>query len=217
MTELTGIWKREEPNRHYCPYCRTVLNTYKLIVEIVYEKPIPPPTGAKDLGLKEKKSESYGSFFGACSKCRAKYRIAEEYDGERGGIYYNYHSVKSFPKKKAQRDYLIQLRNISPAYPMLKDEIRVEYPDPEHKLVQNEGCFIATAVYGSSEASEVRILRKFRDEFLLKFLLGELFVRCYYRISPYLAERLEGRTEIRAFIKKTVLDPIVSFISKDQF
>ena len=44
-------------------------------------------------------------------------------------------------------------------------------------------CFIATELYGS-DSIEVAILRRLRDQVLLKHRLGARFVTTYYRIAP---------------------------------
>ena len=49
---------------------------------------------------------------------------------------------------------------------------------------QQSGCYVATSVYGSYDCPEVWVLRRYRDQVLLKNVLGRLFVRVYYRISP---------------------------------
>lgn len=49
---------------------------------------------------------------------------------------------------------------------------------------QKGGCYIATAVYGSYDCPEVWTLRRFRDQFLQCHILGRLFVRTYYAVSP---------------------------------
>jgi hypothetical protein len=48
------------------------------------------------------------------------------------------------------------------------------------------GCFVATAVYGSYDAPEVRVLRRWRDSSLRSALPGQIFVRVYYTCSPHL-------------------------------
>ena len=48
----------------------------------------------------------------------------------------------------------------------------------------SSNCYIATMVYGSSEARNVLILRKFRDEYLMPYGLGRFFIKTYYRYSP---------------------------------
>lgn len=46
------------------------------------------------------------------------------------------------------------------------------------------GCYIATAVYGSYDCSEVWVLRRFRDNQLAKTWYGRAFIYAYYVISP---------------------------------
>ncbi|GEM_PF-2027239 len=70
------------------------------------------------------------------------------------------------------------------------------------------GCFIATACFGSPMASQVQILRKFRDQFLMPHWLGKRFVSFYYRHSPAAA----GFLRAHPFFRKTVrmmLVPVV--------
>jgi hypothetical protein len=63
-------------------------------------------------------------------------------------------------------------------------------------------CFIATAAYGSYLEPEVKVLRAFRDEYLLTNAPGRAFVAWYYRTSPPFAAALRssdtGRTLVRA-------------------
>lgn len=49
-------------------------------------------------------------------------------------------------------------------------------------------CFIATAVYGDPSCYQVRMLRKYRDETLLRNVLGRAFVKIYYKVSPAIAD-----------------------------
>jgi hypothetical protein len=60
-----------------------------------------------------------------------------------------------------------------------------------------EGCFIATAAYGSPTAPEVRAFRRFRDAWLLTNPAGRAFVSAYYRVSPPLAAFIGKRPAMR--------------------
>lgn len=54
-------------------------------------------------------------------------------------------------------------------------------------------CFVATAAFGSEDAQEVLVFRRFRDQVLSRSRAGRTFIRTYYRIGPLLANQLEGR------------------------
>ncbi len=78
---------------------------------------------------------------------------------------------------------------------------------------QKEGCYIATAVYGSYDAPEVLILRKFRDNVLKKSRGGRMFIKIYYTLSPGLAEKLKDYTFINNKVR-AILDRMVILIKK---
>ena len=63
----------------------------------------------------------------------------------------------------------------------------------EGKETKN-GCYIATAVYGSYDCPEVWTLRRFRDNTLAPTWYGRLFIRSYYALSPKLVRGF-GQTE----------------------
>lgn len=50
------------------------------------------------------------------------------------------------------------------------------------------GCYIATAVYGSYDCPEVWVLRRYRDYSLKNSVVGRLFIRIYYAVSPTLVK-----------------------------
>ena len=60
-------------------------------------------------------------------------------------------------------------------------------------LLSSAGCYIATMAYGSYDAPEVLVLRRFRDEKLNKTFMGRVFIANYYAFSPLLVK----------FVKKT--------------
>jgi len=72
------------------------------------------------------------------------------------------------------------------------------------------GCFIATAAFGSPLAPQVRLLREFRDRYLLTNGPGRLFTAAYYRISPPLAEMV-GNSEILRAIVRAGLVPVIGW------
>jgi len=72
------------------------------------------------------------------------------------------------------------------------------------------GCFIATAAYGSLFEPHVKILREFRDVYLLPSKLGSKFVNFYYRHSPPIAEWIAGNSALRALVR-IALAPLVGF------
>lgn len=78
----------------------------------------------------------------------------------------------------------------------------------ESKSVQSGGCYIATAIYGSYECSEVWVLRRFRDECLAGTWYGKLFIRIYYAVSPILVKRFGNAKWFERFWKPK-LDVIV--------
>jgi prepilin-type N-terminal cleavage/methylation domain-containing protein len=78
--------------------------------------------------------------------------------------------------------------------------------------IYGELCFIATASYGSPMDPSVRLLRRFRDEYLLESNWGTKFVEFYYKNSPPVASVIEGNSALR-FITRAALYPIVGFVS----
>jgi hypothetical protein len=71
-----------------------------------------------------------------------------------------------------------------------------------------KGCFVATAAFGSPLAAEVGVLRKFRDQYLLKSDLGQKLVSLYYATSPPLARRIAADEELRR-VARGLLVPVV--------
>jgi uncharacterized repeat protein (TIGR01451 family) len=84
----------------------------------------------------------------------------------------------------------------------------IELPDDILSYSDGGNCFIATAAFGSYLEPEVRILRKFRDEYLMAHEAGRAFVEWYYRTSPPAAALIRDhawmRTVVRAFLSPAV-------------
>lgn len=52
----------------------------------------------------------------------------------------------------------------------------------------SNGCYVATAVYGSYDCPQVWTLRRYRDDVLASKWYGRAFIRVYYRVSPVLVK-----------------------------
>ena len=73
-------------------------------------------------------------------------------------------------------------------------------------------CFVATAVYGDVNSPEVRVLRDFRDDRLVKTALGRVLVDVYYRLSPPVAAFIRNKKRPRLIIRR-LLDRLVESLS----
>jgi hypothetical protein len=67
------------------------------------------------------------------------------------------------------------------------------------------GCFIATAAYGSPLQLYVKILREFRDRFLLVNTVGKGFVHLYNTYSPPIADSIANHDSLRAMVRISLL------------
>jgi hypothetical protein len=69
---------------------------------------------------------------------------------------------------------------------------------------ESSSCFVATAVYGDSNSIHVQFLRAFRNEFLLKNVLGRSLVKFYYKVGPHLAKPVARRPFLKALTRKSL-------------
>lgn len=77
-------------------------------------------------------------------------------------------------------------------------------------------CFIATAAYGTETASQLDVLRDFRDQVLLKNALGSRFVEAYYKLSPPVADFIAKNDFLRAIVRVVLIDPVVNLLQWSQ-
>ena len=78
----------------------------------------------------------------------------------------------------------------------------------------NCDCFIATAVYGSYDAPQVVSLRRFRDEKLMLYSIGQLFIAAYYQLSPPLAQWLKNSPHFAKPVRQ-IIDKLVACLSNN--
>lgn len=79
---------------------------------------------------------------------------------------------------------------------------------------ESDGCFIATAVYGSFLAPEVQELRKFRDDVLLKSTIGRFFVHFYYFLSPSFANIIANHEILRKWVGQLIVYPTIKLVRR---
>lgn len=89
------------------------------------------------------------------------------------------------------------------------DKIKKYDPSYQIYIKNNEGCYVATAIYGSYDCPQVWTLRRFRDYTLAETWYGRAFIRTYYAISPTLVKWF-GHTEWFKKMWKGKLDRMVA-------
>lgn len=85
--------------------------------------------------------------------------------------------------------------------------------NPSFGDTKKSSCYIATMAYGDNEHPQVIVLRKFRDSVLLKYLIGRLFIKIYYFISPKIVLVLKNNHTINRIIRK-ILDKLIEYINQ---
>jgi uncharacterized repeat protein (TIGR02543 family) len=74
-----------------------------------------------------------------------------------------------------------------------------------------EGCFIATAAFGSKFDWPVALLREFRDQYLLTNTLGKTFVNFYYQNSPPIAVVIASSEPLKITVR-ILLAPVIAIV-----
>ena len=74
------------------------------------------------------------------------------------------------------------------------------------------GCFIATAAYGTSTATEIDTLRAFRDDVLLENGLGSQLVDFYYEVSSPVAHFISEHDVLRTLVRELLVETVASLV-----
>jgi hypothetical protein len=80
--------------------------------------------------------------------------------------------------------------------------------DTSGAVLAQAACFVVTAVCGDPLASEVRIMRQFRDQVLMRSRFGRMAVVVYWRVGPILARWLGSRPRLCRCIRRLALSPL---------
>lgn len=76
------------------------------------------------------------------------------------------------------------------------------------------GCFIATAAYETPAASEIDVLRAFRDDVLAESRLTRWTIPTYYRLSPLVARWISQSEGRRRVVRQYLVGPAVRWIPR---
>lgn len=175
---------------------------------------------------------------GMIDKAISTYEKALEFDPQMGTAYTNLGTIyilnknyreavtqyeKGLPFISNEDDYWVAYANYAVAIAKLGDISRAknmideaerhgyENGDRCRELagVKKQGCYVATAIYGSYDCPEVWTLRRYRDNTLAETWYGRLFIRTYYIISPTIVKWF-GNTDWFKKIWKVRLDRMVA-------
>ena len=111
-------------------------------------------------------------------------KIIERVVEENKFFYFSNQKTEEWIKKEEQRIKHAEEKALAKA-----NEKKVK-----QQTSQNNGCYIATAVYGSYDCPQVWTLRRYRDYTLTQTWHGRAFIKTYYAISPTLVKWF-GHTE----------------------
>lgn len=86
--------------------------------------------------------------------------------------------------------FIYMLRSVDDPQSVFEEFTQCAITDMRNKLIKKTsgggGCYIATCVYGDYDCPSVWVLRRFRDNVLAECLLGRIFIKAYYFVSPKL-------------------------------
>ncbi len=135
-------------------------------------------------------SGNYGDNSGNIDKSQTTYTVP----GLSEGTAY-YFAVKAYDDQGRESEYSNEVETSGTQI----------IPDGSSSTVDDGGCFIATAVFGSKMDGHVEILCTFRDNRLLTNQFGRGIVNLYYRLSPPAADYLKQHPFARVVVKYTLI------------
>jgi hypothetical protein len=128
--------------------------------------------------------------------------------------------LDNFGKAVVARVYLVVANGYGMTIGQTKytaDQLLTQFKEPLQNWVkqhggtvpdEKKGCYVATAVYGSYDCSQVWVLRRYRDRRLTASMPGRVFTKCYYTISPALVQAFGQSVWFNRLLKKR-LDKLV--------
>jgi predicted RNA-binding Zn-ribbon protein involved in translation (DUF1610 family) len=125
------------------------------------------------------------------------------------GIHYmdfnEYGEIRGTFWAASERESLLRLKINE--YVEKRKSLEPSYQPPT--IQRKSGCFIVTATMGNFNHPYVILLREFRDRWLTKKTLGQIFVEKYYHYSPFFANVIRKRKKLRWISYAFVVEPSV--------
>lgn len=150
-------------------------------------------------------------------KAAELFKYTSDHGSDEGRYYYGrcLYWGKGIPIQDKKQGYKLIKKSASSGYFKAKDILPKYKKNYKKYRKENEGCYIATAVYGSYDSPQVLILRSFRDNYLAKRFWGRKFISTYYRYSPEVADKLRDMGFINDLVR-CLLDKFIIIIQKTQ-
>ena len=130
------------------------------------------------------------------------------------GNSYKWENIDSSLKSSHKSTYGIDYENENISFLIKRAKENLSDIDKKEivlKSISKKRCYVATCVYGSYDCPKVWVLRRFRDYYLDNSILGRLFIKIYYAISPSIV-KVFGESKLFKNFNKKILDYFVEFL-----
>lgn len=165
----------------------------------------PKKEDPKDIGEKER----YLSIRG--------YKLSAEIEKELFEAKVNFKGKPLSVFRGNRENELLSLQNTYNNIKILEPDFVIpELPSVGFVGFPKNGCYVATAVYGSYDCPQVWTLRRFRDQILAETWYGRAFICVYYALSPTIVDWF-GNTRWFNKIWRKILDKKVQSLQEKGF
>jgi hypothetical protein len=128
-------------------------------------------------------------------------------------LLYFYTQVTHHIRQNGTKSYINELIKKKTTVEDLLKSKNVDLPKVKSKNY-SPGCFIATATLGSNCHPMVLDLQQFRDTVLMQNSLGRLFIKCYYKFSPYFAKIISNNPYLKMLSLMLIIKPLHTITTK---
>jgi serine/threonine protein kinase/rRNA-processing protein FCF1 len=218
---MCGIWQ-DDTQEYYLPELCTNCkddSVYRAAPRVTANT-VSSTAGCKRCKLQRPKSDLY---YGTCSACRAK---ENQLDMSRrcttcgnpfltyGHVWWHQDKYKTIPTSHKRNDPNCRRT-------MAQSTYKVPQQPAQKQQSSSSWCYVATYVYGTYDCPELWILRRFRDTKLKKSVLGRIFIKAYYWLSPSIIRHFGSfqifNTIASKFVYKVVSKLKKSHISEEEY